>query len=134
MASMAKVGGGVGEAVDEFYLAFGEFLSDVDTVGDADEFRVLELDARALVAVVEQDVEAGGFEFGGDLLAGGDELGLARVGDADDDLEGGDAGGEGVLLRNDRRSRQVLAALRPEMTNQWKHSSRSWRRRTRWRR
>ena len=71
-----EVGGGVGEAVDEFDVAFGELLADVDAVGDADQFGVFELDAGALVAVVEEDVDAGGVEGCGDLFAGGEEVGL----------------------------------------------------------
>ncbi len=77
-SSIGDVGGGVGEAVDEFDFAFGELLADVDAVGDADQVGVLELDAGALVAVVEQDVEAGCVEVGGDLLAGCEQLGFAR--------------------------------------------------------
>ena len=98
MACEGEVGGGSGEAVDEFDLAFGEFLADVDTVGDADEFSVLELDAGALVAVVEQDVDACGFEIGGDLFAGGEQRLLADVGDGDDDLIRRDGGRQSVLL------------------------------------
>ena len=59
-------------------LAFGELLADVDTVGDADEFGVFELDAGALVAVVEQDVDAGGVEGSGDVFAGREQVGLRR--------------------------------------------------------
>ena len=72
-------------AVDQLDLTVGELLADVDTKGDADQFSVLELHAGALVAVVEQHVDARGFEFGGELLSGGEQR-LADVGDGDDDL------------------------------------------------
>ena len=63
-------GVGCGEAVEEFDVAFGQFFAYGDAVGDADEIGVFELDAGALVAVVEEDVEAGGGEVGGDLFGG----------------------------------------------------------------
>ena len=81
-----EVGGGLGEAVDQLDLTVGELLSDVDTKGDADQFSVLELYAGALVAVVEQHIDARGFEFGGELLSGSEQRLLANVGDGDDDL------------------------------------------------
>ncbi len=59
------------EAIEEFYLAFGYSAADVDAIGDAGEVCVFELDAGALVAVVEEDVEAGGGEVGCDFFAGG---------------------------------------------------------------
>ena len=80
-------GGGTG---DELHQAFGGFLADVDAIGDADQVGVLELDAGALIAVVEQDVETGGFEFGGDLFAGAEQGRVGNVGDGDDDIEGRD--------------------------------------------
>src|SRR5215212_9713421 len=45
-------------AVEEFDAAFGDLLADGDAEGDAYQVCVLELDARALVAVVEEDFEA----------------------------------------------------------------------------
>ena len=91
-----QVGGGVGEAVEEFYLAFRQFFAYGDAVGDAGEVGVFELDAGAFVAVVEQDVEACGGEVGGKFFGGFDERLLLDVGDGDDDLEGCDGGGQGV--------------------------------------
>ena len=57
-------------------IAFGKLLSDVDTVGNADQFGVLELDAGALVAVVNQGVDARSVERCGDFFAGGEQVGL----------------------------------------------------------
>jgi hypothetical protein len=88
----------VGEAVEEFDFAFGEFFADGDAKGDADQVGVFEFDAGALVAVIEEDVESGGFEDEGDLLSGGEEFGLADVGDGDDDLEGGYGRGQRIRL------------------------------------
>ena len=48
-------------------------------IGDAGEVGVLEFDAGALVAVVEQDVEAGVLEVGGDLFAGGEQSSASAV-------------------------------------------------------
>ncbi len=48
------------QAVEKFDFAFSYSSSDVDSIGDADEVRVLEFYAGALVAVVEEDVEASG--------------------------------------------------------------------------
>ncbi len=63
-------GGGAGDQLDQ---AFGGLLADVDAVWDADQVRVLELDPGTLIAVVEQDVESGGFEIAGDLFPGGQQ-------------------------------------------------------------
>ena len=73
--------------------------ADVDAIGDADEVCVFEFDAGALVAVVEEDVEAGGGEVGGDFFSGGEEGARPDVGDGDDDLEGCDGRVRGRRLR-----------------------------------
>ena len=86
------------EAVYEFYFAFGELLADVDAIRDADHLGVLEFDSCALVAVVQQNVEACGSELGCDGFAGGEKVGLFDVGDGDDDLEGRDSGWQGVAF------------------------------------
>ena len=52
----------------------------------------------------------GGGEVGGDALAGGEEVGLADVGDGDDDFEGGDGGVEDVLVGG--RRGQACGSLR----------------------
>ena len=57
------VGGLISEAVEELDLALGELLADCDAVRDADEVCVFELDAGALVAVVEEDVDSGCFKL-----------------------------------------------------------------------
>ncbi len=84
--------GFAGEAVDDFDFIFGDTSSDVDTKGYTGEVGVLEFNAGALVAVVEENVEAGGGEAGGDLFAGFEKRRFADVGDGNDDLEGRDGG------------------------------------------
>src|ERR1700731_2551245 len=91
--------GGAAETIDELDFAFAEFLTNIDAKRDAGEVSVLEFHSGALVPVVEEDVEAGLFEVGGDLLAGGGELGVGGVGDGDDDLEGSDGGRHDVGVR-----------------------------------
>ncbi len=91
------VEGGAVETVCDFENVLGEFFADVDAEGDADQVGVFEFNAGALVAVVEQDVNAGARESFGKVKARGVERDLAGVGDRDNDLEGGDGSGEGVL-------------------------------------
>src|SRR5690606_14852985 len=68
--------------------AIESFLPDDDAERDADQIAVLELDARALVAIVDQTLDAGGAELGVEPLGGvADRLVLHRDRD-DDDLEG----------------------------------------------
>jgi hypothetical protein len=102
-----EVGGDVGDgdvrcgslqAVDDFDEAFCELLADIDTVGHADEFRVLELDAGAFVAFVEEGVDVGGRELGCDGFTSGQKISFADVGDGDDNFVGGDGGGQDVLV------------------------------------
>ena len=84
------------EAVDELKFLFDYAAADVDSIGDAGEIGVFEFDAGALVAVVEENVEACGGEVCGDVFSGFEEGGVTDVGDGDDDLEGGDGGRERV--------------------------------------
>ena len=68
-------------------MPLGGFLTYIDAIRDADKIGIFEFDAGALVAVIEQDVDAGGFELGGELLAGL-RGGVGNVGDGDDDVKG----------------------------------------------
>ena len=83
------------EAIGELDEAFGKALADRDAKGDADEIGVFELDAGALVAVVKEGVEAGGFQPDRNLFAAEAEGLFTDVGNGNDDGEGGDGGREG---------------------------------------
>ena len=85
------IGALAGGAGYQFHLAVGGLLTYIDAIWNADKVRILEFDAGALVSVIQEDVDAGGVEFGGELLAGGLESGVGNVGDGDDDIEGSDA-------------------------------------------
>ena len=52
----------VGEAVQELDFVFGNASTYVDAEGDAGEVCIFEFDSGALIAVVEEDVEACGGE------------------------------------------------------------------------
>ena len=93
------------QAVDKFNFAFSYSAADIDSIGDADQIGVFELYACALVAVVEEDVEAGGVEVGGYFFTGSEERGVADVGDGDDDLKGAMEGGGVSRSRRWRRRR-----------------------------
>ena len=67
MATSCALAGGAGH---QLHLAFGGLLADIDAIGNADQVGILELDSGALVAVIQQHVETGGFELGGELFAG----------------------------------------------------------------
>src|ERR1700691_2725496 len=81
-------------ARNQFYIALGSFLADIDAVGNSDQVGIFEFDAGALVAVIKQYVEAGSFKLRGEGLAGCGERGVRRVGDGDDDGERRDGGRE----------------------------------------
>ena len=68
-------------------IAFDGFRADGDAQRIADEVAVLELDAGALLAVVEQRVDAGRLAFLVDAFAIGELVILLRVDDSDDDFE-----------------------------------------------
>jgi len=73
----------------------GEFFAEGDAPGDADEVGVLEFDAGAFVAVVEEGIDALGAE-GVVEVEGGGALGfVGEVDGGEDDFEGGDGGGHG---------------------------------------
>jgi hypothetical protein len=61
---------GCRRARHQLHLAFGGLLAHVDAVGNAHQIRILEFDAGALVSVIEQHVEARGFQLRGQLFAG----------------------------------------------------------------
>jgi hypothetical protein len=62
-------------------------------VRDADQFHVGEHDARALVAVIEHDIDAGGFSVRVELVGGSlDRFALVIAHRHDADREGGDGG------------------------------------------
>ena len=94
----ANVFCGIAQPVDHFDLSFGKFLADVDPERDAGQVGVLEFDAGALVAVVEQGIKAGAVEVGGECFTCCEKVGFADVGDGDDDVEGGDGRRERVGL------------------------------------
>ena len=83
-----NVVGLVVQPIEEFDLAFAELFADGDAVRDADEGGVFELDPSALVAVIEEDVDAGVVERSGDLLGVFNKRWLLYVGDGDDERGG----------------------------------------------
>ncbi len=87
--------GGLGESAEfELDLPFGEASgADGDAEGDADEIGVLEFDARAEIAVVDDDIHARGGEFTIDALCLFDDGGLVELKRCDDDLVGGERHG-----------------------------------------
>ena len=84
------------QAIDKFNFTFSYSASDIDSIGDANQVSVFEFYACALVAVVEEDVEASGSEVGGYFFTGSEEGSVTDVGDGDDDLEWGNGWVEGV--------------------------------------
>src|SRR5687768_6088466 len=70
-----------GGALEELDLAVGNLLADGEAEGDADEVRDLELDAGALVPVVEEHVEACAAQLLVEALAGVRDHLLLDVGD-----------------------------------------------------
>ena len=46
------------QSIDQFDLAVGEFLADVDPIRNANQLCILELNARALVAVIQQYIDS----------------------------------------------------------------------------
>ena len=61
-----RSGGGAGY---QLHLAGGGLLTYIDAVRDAYKVGIFKFDAGALVSVIQQHVDAGGVELGGDLLA-----------------------------------------------------------------
>ncbi len=60
-----NVGGGASRALNDLDPIFGNLLSDIDSEGDTDQIGVFELHSGALVTVVEENVEPGGFKLAG---------------------------------------------------------------------
>src|SRR6267378_3713109 len=57
-------------ALNHFHSIVGNFLSNIDSKGDTNQVRILELHPRTLIAVVQQYVDAGGFQSAGNSLRG----------------------------------------------------------------
>src|SRR5207248_10929053 len=82
-------------------FALGSLLANSDAPRHTDQVGVLEFDARALVAVVEQYVESGGLERGGDFESGGALDGIGGIDGGHDDIEWGNGWGQvesGVIV------------------------------------
>jgi hypothetical protein len=74
-----NVASGCGGAGDQLDLPFRRFFADGDAVRDADQVRIFKFYPCALVAVVEENIETGGFEIDGDFFAGGVEGRVAEA-------------------------------------------------------
>src|SRR5258706_171677 len=57
-----NVGGGPSRALNDLDPIFGNLFPHVDSEGDTYQIGIFELNSRAFVPVVEEDVEPGGFE------------------------------------------------------------------------
>src|SRR5271157_5744687 len=101
-------------ALNDFHSIFGNLLAHIDTKGYAHQVGVLELHPRPFVPVVQQNVVPGGLELPGDILGGGADLLVFRVGGNDHHLERRDGRRqpEAVLVVTllDRRRQDALDA------------------------
>jgi hypothetical protein len=79
---------------DQLDFPFRRFFADGDAIRDADQVRIFKFYASAFVAIVEENIETGGFEFRCDSFARGVEGRVGDVGDGDDDIEGSDGARE----------------------------------------
>lgn len=78
------------QPVNKFNLVFCYSAANIDAIGDTDEIGIFELYAGAFIAVVEEDIDAGGFEICSYSFSCGEESGIVDVGNGDDDLKGCD--------------------------------------------
>src|SRR5262245_29114292 len=66
-------------ALYDFHRSFSDLLSNRYPIRHADQVRILELDSRTLVAIVEQHIKPGALEFGGNLAGRGTQLLVGHV-------------------------------------------------------
>jgi hypothetical protein len=66
--SIGKIFSLPGYTVHKLDLAVCEFLTDIDAIGNSDKFRILELHARAFIAIVQQYVDTGVVQLSGNVF------------------------------------------------------------------
>ncbi len=74
-------------AIEQLDHAFSDFFPDRDAIRNADQIRIFELHARALVAIVKQNLETRSLQFFVKLLAGFTQIVLFHVCDRDDHVK-----------------------------------------------
>jgi len=65
--------------LNDLILFVGNLLSNVDSEGDTDEIGIFELNSRAFVTVVEENVEPSGFEFAGQVNGDFEQFGVETL-------------------------------------------------------